>query len=695
MTTEYHLPQGFQFAGLNCGIKVNRSDMGFILSEPPCATAGVVTQSRSRAACTDRSADLLPSDKIRALIVLSGNANALTGPEGKANDQELAARTAETFGLQTHEVVTACTGIIGVPMPMDLVRQGIDQIPSHLGAEGIRFAEAIRTTDTNHKVSSREITIDGKVVRIFGAAKGSGMIHPGMATMLCFLTTDLKASSAQLQPILKQAVDRSFNRISVDRDVSTNDAVILMANGASGAGGTQSTELPVEFVDAVESICRDLAIAIARDGEGATRLLESTVMGAPDEASAAKLARSVTESNLFKAALFSGDPNWGRALAALGAAATGMDEVSDPTEATLKLQGVTVYDNGPQKDYDEDELRRLMQAQDVQLEIQLSGDGTGQATAWGCDLSYDYVAINADIAASLASDDDGGIARTNEVERLSPHMRHDLLVDCLSHIQRFQGLTAVVRIIGEVAENEDLRESFVRDILLLRSAGLRPIIVHGGGLEVARRMDEHGTPLKLMNGIPTPSGEAAQVLEETLVGRVNKDLVSLVQRLGGQAVGLSGKDGDLIRAKRATLSGGSTAGTIERVDAGVVGVLDNANYLPVVAAIGVDHEGETVTLSADSVASELAISLNAGKLIYVADAPGIADDGKLITSLNENSAGELLKTGGLGDGSSRRLNAGLRAFTNHVRRVHFIDGRVPHSIIGELFTSSGVGTMLS
>jgi acetylglutamate kinase len=249
--------------------------------------------------------------------------------------------------------------------------------------------------------------------------------------------------------------------------------------------------------------------------------------------------------------------------------------------------------------------------------------------------------------------------------------------------------------VGDVAEKEDLREGFIRDILLLRSAGLRPIIVHGGGLEVARRMDEHGTPLKLMNGIPTPSGDAAQVLEETLVGRVNKDLVSLVQRLGGQAVGLSGKDGDLIRAKRATLSGGSTAGTIERVDAGVVGVLDNANYLPIVAAIGVDNDGETVTLSADSVASELAISLNAGKLIFMANTPGITEEGTLMTSLDADSAAELLKTGALEDGTSRRLSAGLRAHSNHVRSVHFIDGRVPHSIVGELFTSLGVGTMLS
>lgn len=695
MNTEYHLPRGFHFAGLNCGIKVNRSDLGLILSDEPCATAGVVTQSRSRAASTERTATMLPSDKIRALVVLSGNANALTGPDGAAHDIELAQRTAENLKLEANEVITACTGIIGVPMPMELVRQGLDRLPEALSENAVAFAEAIRTTDTQHKISSRVITIDDQPVHIFGAAKGSGMIHPDMATMLCFLTTDLKASSHQLQPALKSAVDRSFNRISVDRDVSTNDAVILMANGSSGVGSPGDKALPEAFIEAVESICRDLAIAIARDGEGATRLLESVVRGAPDEDSAAKLARAVTESNLFKAALFSGDPNWGRALAALGAAATGMEEVTDPTEASLSIQGQKVYDKGPISDINIEELRRLMQAQDIRLEIQLSGTGTGSATAWGCDLSYDYVAINADIAASLASDEDGGITRTNEVERLSPHMRHDLLVDCLSHIQRFQGLTAVVRIVGDVAEKEELRESFIRDILLLRSAGLHPIIVHGGGLEVAKRMDEHGTPLKLMNGIPTPSGDAAQVLEETLVGRVNKDLVSLVQRLGGQAVGLSGKDGDLIRAKRATLSGGSTAGTIDRVDAGIVGVLDNANYLPIVAAIGVDNDGDTVTLSADSVAAELAISLNAGKLIFVANASGITEDASLITSLDNNSATEYLKTGVLEDETSRRLNAGLRALNNHVRRVHFIDGRVPHSIIGELFTSSGVGSMLS
>jgi len=278
-------------------------------------------------------------------------------------------------------------------------------------------------------------------------------------------------------------------------------------------------------------------------------------------------------------------------------------------------------------------------------------------------------------------------------------MRHELLVDCLDHIRRFQGLVAVIRVDGEAQSRQDLRAELVRDLLLLQRAGLRPVLVHGSGGDVERSLHRMGAPVEEQEGAPVTRGEATQVVEATLAGRTNKDLVALIHRLGGRAVGLSGKDGELIRARRlergADNSETSAAGVVDAVNPELLGVLERSGYLPVVAPIGIGPDGETVTLSADQVAAHLAVALGAGKLIFVADTPGLVEEGTThITSMKAREAQRLLDTSKIEAADLQRLRAGLHAVSGGVLRVQVVDGRVPHHVVGELFTSSGVGTMI-
>ncbi len=577
MSASFELPKGYKFAGLKAGVKVRRSDLGVLLSARPASAAAMLTTNRSRAACTERIADLLPRDDLRAVVVLSGNANALTGEQGRRDEDRFAELTAGALGLEARTVATACTGVTGTALPVGLIAKAVGGIAESLGDDPTPFADAICTTDTRRKIAHRSLVVSGRKVHVLGIAKGSGMIHPGMATMLSFIITDLKATPAQLQESLHRTVPRTFNRITVDRDMSTNDMVLLLANGATPVGPAHGAPPPDAFVTAVEEVSRELAIAIARDGEGATRLLESEVRGAPDEETAADLARSMAESNLFKAALFSGDPNWSRAIAALGARAVDYPELPDPRTATVWLQGVKVYEAGLVP-FDEVRLRRLMQQAELRIEVELPGGGPGAAKAWGCDLSYEYVRLNADIAATITEKRKGGLMRVNEMRRLSPKMRQEMLVDCLRHIERFKGMTAVIRVSGEAADKADLREALIQDVLLLRSAGLRPVLVHGGTPRVQHDLERVGEQLEMTDGAPDVQGEATRVVEATLTGRINRDLVALAHRLGGKAVGISGKDGDLIRAERsAGHAHGSAAGIVTRVDPTLLRALGRLN----------------------------------------------------------------------------------------------------------------------
>lgn len=384
-------PEGFTATGVGCGIREEgRPDLGILLSHSPTEAAAVYTSNVVQAAPLTVARGAVDHGDVRAVVVNSGNANACTGRRGLQDAYKMQEMTAEQLELEKHQVAVASTGVIGEYLPMKRIEAGIRDAVPKLNRNGEGFAEAILTTDTVTKQSGAQIRIQDSIVTIGGTAKGSGMIHPNMATMLAFITTDAAVEKEALQTAVSRATDRTFNRITVDGDTSTNDMVLLLANGAAGNEllTVKSPDYPA-FYGAVEEVMRDLAIQIARDGEGATKLIEAVVEGAPDEAVAAAVARSIVGSSLVKTAIFGEDANWGRVIAAMGYA--GVD--FDPDGVELYFGPVKVFADGEPLPHDPDEAASTLKGDEVQVTARLNR-GEASATAWGCDLTYEYVKIN-------------------------------------------------------------------------------------------------------------------------------------------------------------------------------------------------------------------------------------------------------------------------------------------------------------
>jgi glutamate N-acetyltransferase/amino-acid N-acetyltransferase len=394
-------PKGFQAGGIACGIKASsrKRDLGLIYSGKPCAAAAVFTTNKVKAASILVSKEHIAGGVLRAVIANSGNANACTGEAGLVAAKKMASLVAGHFGIEAGQVAVASTGVIGVPLPIDIIEKNIVALANSLRAdeEGHAAAlEAIMTTDTRRKEGAVEIEIDGRLVRIGGMVKGSGMIHPNMATMLCFITTDAAISPEVLNSCLRQAVRRSFNRVTVDGDTSTNDSVIIMANGGAGnspiVAGSLSDKI---FAEALEALCVDLARATARDGEGATKLVTVTVSGAASEDAAETLAKAVASSSLVKAACFGADANWGRVLCAMGY--SGADFNPGDVDVFFAAAGeeIQVCATGASFPFSEEDAKKILKREEIEIRIK-AGKGPGKATVWGCDLTYDYVKINGD-----------------------------------------------------------------------------------------------------------------------------------------------------------------------------------------------------------------------------------------------------------------------------------------------------------
>jgi glutamate N-acetyltransferase/amino-acid N-acetyltransferase len=394
-------PKGFKAGGIWCGIKAGaaKRDIALIYSDRACVASAMFTANRVQAASVIVSREHVAGGKLRAIIANSGNANACTGEAGVLAARRMADLAADEFAISSREVAVASTGVIGVPLQIAAIENSITALANSLRGDEAGHAaalEAIMTTDTRKKNASVEIEIGGVPVRIGAMCKGSGMIHPNMATMLCFITCDAAISRDALDHCLRNAIGRSFHRMTVDGDTSTNDCVIIMASGAAGnpviTPGTADCEI---FGAALEEVCVRLARAMARDGEGATRLMAVTVSGAADENTACVFAKSVAASSLVKAACFGADANWGRILCALGYA--GPDFA--PSAAGVRFRSaagiITVCSNGASVPFSEAEAKSILSQEEIEILIDLDA-GTGSATVWGCDLSYDYVKINGD-----------------------------------------------------------------------------------------------------------------------------------------------------------------------------------------------------------------------------------------------------------------------------------------------------------
>ena len=377
-------------AGVFAGIKRTDGalDVALISSVIECNTAAVFTQNKVKAACVLRGQAQIASnaEHIRAVLINAGCANAVTGDEGIQNAEDSAAACAAALRLEhADQVMTMSTGVIGVQLPMDKLRHGILLASQDLSQDGFdRASLAIMTTDTVPKTAVGTFESGGKPYTISGMAKGSGMIHPNMATMLSVIVTDAFVSPARLRIALRRATQRSFNSISVDGDMSTNDTLLVMANGASGARPTE-----IEFEQALTQICIDLARQVARDGEGATKLITVQVTGAKSETIARNVGRSIATSPLVKTAFYGEDANWGRILCAAGYSG----EPIDQTTSSLWFGGVHVLSNGTPTQYSEEQATQALKPREVNVHLDL-GAGCAEATVWTCDMSHDYITIN-------------------------------------------------------------------------------------------------------------------------------------------------------------------------------------------------------------------------------------------------------------------------------------------------------------
>ncbi|HEU4616206.1 MAG TPA: bifunctional glutamate N-acetyltransferase/amino-acid acetyltransferase ArgJ, partial [Kofleriaceae bacterium] len=544
------VPAGFRFAGAHAGLKPVRRDVALVVSDVPAAAAGVFTRNLAAAAPILDARPRVPSAAIRAVMINSGNANALTGPAGVADVLAVRTALAGALGITADEVLTASTGVIGVRLPAHKLAAAVPALVSSLTLAPEPAAEAILTTDTRTKLASRTLSLGGKEVTISAIAKGSGMIAPQLATMIAVITTDAAIAPALLDRALRAASEPSFHCLVVDGDMSTNDTALVLANGLAQNPRIEDPGPDLDaFTAALTSLCTEIARDIASDGEGATRLLEVAVTGAPSPEIARDLARSIAASSLVKAAIFGADPNWGRVLATVGARAGSQGFAIDPHGAQVAIQGVPVFTRGEPVLSDAPALRAKMRAPEVKVEVAL-GTGDGTATAWGCDLGYDYVKLNADYTSLIVQTADGGLAKDDRLTNYSPSFKRKLIVEALSYISRFSGTRCVIKFGGSATAKPALEQAFCDDIKLLRSVGLQPIVVHGGGPEITRTLEKLGHPApEFVDGVRVTSPHDLKVVDMVL-GSINSHLVTLLNLDGGHALGISGKDGALLRAKK-------------------------------------------------------------------------------------------------------------------------------------------------
>lgn len=393
--------QGFRAGGIHVGVKTKaawKKDVALIVSDVDCAAAAAFTKNVVQAAPIHVDKAHLKNGPIRAIIANSGNANACA-PQGEENAEKMCAAAAAAIGCAPEAVLVSSTGVIGQTLNIAAIQAGVPALYDaldHSAQASNDAAHAIMTTDTVKKEAAVETTIGGKTVRLGGIAKGSGMIHPNMGTMLCFLTTDCAISPEMIRAALLETVAVSFNRISVDGDTSTNDSCILLVNGLAGNEEiTEKNDDYAAFREALEALCVLLAKKMASDGEGAKHLITCTVSGARDESQAETVAKSVISSTLTKAAVFGADANWGRVLCAMGYSG----ETFDPEQVAVSFASaageIAVCAQGRGLAFDEGKAKEILTEHDVEIRIAM-GEGSAQCTCWGCDITYDYIKINGD-----------------------------------------------------------------------------------------------------------------------------------------------------------------------------------------------------------------------------------------------------------------------------------------------------------
>ncbi len=398
MSQGINAPKGFYAAATHCGVKRKRKDLAMIVSDTPCSYAGVFTKNIVKAAPVIWNQERLATNSlIKGIIVNSGNANACTGTQGYSDTLTMAENFAHELGITKEEILVSSTGVIGVNLPMDKINAGIKKIvplKSESPEAAVEASEGIMTTDTFTKVKTIKITLDNQEVILAGMSKGSGMIHPNMGTMLSFITTDASIDSALLNTLLKEVINDTYNMISVDGDTSTNDMVLVLANGNSGAKPLKANTSDYDiFREAFYKLNEELAMLIVRDGEGATKFIEVEVKEMTSKLEARKMVHAIITSNLVKTAFFGEDANWGRILCALGYSGAIFDPGKVKVEYISDAGNITLLEKGQPVLFDETYALEILKETDIKVVVSCNQGGES-AKGWGCDLSYDYVKIN-------------------------------------------------------------------------------------------------------------------------------------------------------------------------------------------------------------------------------------------------------------------------------------------------------------
>lgn len=690
------LPIGFRFSGVACGIKPMRPDLALFVSDTPATCAGSFTINRAKAAPVVDSEARLPAEGIRAIVVNSGNANAITGPGGAEAVAMIIGAAAKELGVDKSAVVSASTGVIGMPMPADKPVKAMAAAVAALSADPEKAAEAIMTTDTTKKIASRSIEIDGKAVTLAVVCKGSGMIAPQLATVIAVIVTDCAIDPKVLDAALDGATRETFEQLTIDGDMSTNDSVFVLANGRAGNAKitrVDSTGYHV-FCAALVELLDEMSREIAADGEGATKRLEVHVAGAPTHDIARDLAKSICGSPLVKAAIFGADPNWGRILATVGARVGVLDLAIDPHQARVTIQGMNVYDRAPLP-FDRAAIKAKLRDPECSIVVELRA-GDHLAKAYGCDLSYDYVKLNADYTSLIVEKADGGTGTDNKLTNYTPSFKRSVLVEALGYISRFRGKRCVIKLGGGALAKDAVLRAFCDDVMLLHSVGLSPIVVHGGGAAITRALESRGSATSYVDGLRvTPANDIDTV--ESVLDAINADLVGLLNRRGAHAIGLSGSDAALLRAKKLVRTDGQDLGQVGElveVNRTFLESLLAQSYIPVITPIGIGPEGEVFNMNGDTVAAGVAKALGVEKLIYMTDAAGIVENGELVTDLTPTTLRQKLSSHIVQGGMALKATSILDALSGGVQAVHLIDGRTPHNVIAELFTDRGVGTIV-
>jgi len=389
----FQIPKGYKFASATCGLKrTNNPDMGLIVSEKKCNAFGMFTQNTFKGAPVIITQDHLKNRTAQAIIVNAGNANVATGEKGLNNAIEMASMTAKFLNIKTDDVLIASTGVIGMLLDMNKIIKGIKECTASLKQNAFKdVAKAIMTTDSYMKVASESFKVANKEVTISGMVKGAGMIHPNMATMLCFILTDANIHYSALKETMMSAINKTFNCMTVDGDTSTSDMAIILANGmAENKIIEKKGNAFAKFSKHLYTICEKLAKMIAADGEGATKLIEINILNCRTEKEGEKIAKKIATSILFKTAMFGNDPNWGRIICAIGNSGVNFN----PDKIIVDINNITVFINGMPAEYDEKRLKKSLATKEISVTVNLN-HGKEKCRVWTCDLTYDYVKINA------------------------------------------------------------------------------------------------------------------------------------------------------------------------------------------------------------------------------------------------------------------------------------------------------------